>query len=430
MVKPHSVLIVGGGVAGLSIATKLGRSLGRSGKAEITLIDASPIHVWKPMLHTFAAGTSNSYQQRISMVVQANRFSFRFLPGAMKSVDADSRTLITSPIRSKDGNLVINERTLKYDTLILAAGSRANDFDTSGVQEHCFFIDSLRQAENFNDSFYDQLLQTAETGRTLDIAIVGGGATGVELAAEISQLITVAETYGAGDLHPKLNLTLIESSPRILGAFPENVAAAAARQLEALGVKVLTGVRVTQADETGFVFANGQRVDAALKVWAAGIKAPEAFDGLAGFEKTRAGQVVVTPSLQSVSHETVFAVGDCSSLTLAGQERPLPATAQVARQQAIHIGRHLPAHIAGAKIPDFVFKDRGSLVSLSRYNAFGTLGRVGLFKPTFIQGKFAQLSHAMLYRLHQAELHGPIRAGGIWLSDAISSLVRPSIRVD
>jgi len=430
MATKERIVVVGGGIAGLALATQLGQRLGRSGRADITLLDRSGAHVWKPMLHTFAAGTANSCQQRISFVAQAARCSFRFLPGGMQRVDREARQVTVGPIVSARGDQVLGERAMAYDTLFLAAGSKANDFPTPGVAEHCLFIDDLQQAEAFNDRLYADLLRTAALGKPLTIAIVGGGATGVELAAEISQLLEIAASYGAGDLRPRLELTLIESGPRILPAFPEKVAQPATQQLRALGIDVCTSIQVVGADAAGFVLQDGSRIDASLRVWAAGVRAQGAVAALDGFELTPSGQVKVRQTLQATTDDRVFALGDCASLTPAGAQRSLPPTAQVARQQAIHLARHIPGWLEGEPLPPFSVRDRGSLVSLSRYNAFGTLGRHGLFRNRFIRGRFAQLSHAMLYRLHQAELHGFGRASMIWLSDAIASTVRPKIRVD
>ena len=430
MATKERIVVVGGGIAGLALATQLGKRLGRTGRADITLLDRVGAHVWKPMLHTFAAGTANSYQQRISFVAQAARCSFHFLPGGMQRIDREAQHITISPVVSAHGDEVLGERTIAYDSLFLAAGSKANDFGTPGVAGNCLFIDDLQQAEAFNERLYADLLRTAELGNPLTIAIVGGGATGVELAAEISQLLDLVASYGAGDLRPRLELTLIESGPRILAAFPEEVAQAATEQLRTLGIDVRAGARVVSADAGGFVLDDGSRIDASLRVWAAGVKAQDAIAALDGFELTASGQVKVGPTLQTTTDDRVFALGDCASFTTIGEPRPLPPTAQVARQQAMHLARYIPGWLEGQPIPPFSVRDLGSLVSLSRYNAFGTLGRHGLFRNRFIRGRFAQLSHAMLYRLHQAELHGFGRASMIWLSDAIASAVRPKIRVD
>lgn len=423
----HRVIIVGGGIAGLALATKLGRRR----LADVTLIDKSPAHVWKPMLHTFAAGTSHSYQQRISFVAHGARAGFRYLPGALHGVDVAGRQVTVQPLTTSGGDIILGERQYGYDTLVLAAGSKANDFALPGIAEHCLFIDDLPQAENFNDRFYAELLRAADRGQLLRIAIVGGGATGVELAAEIAKLLEIAQSYGIGDLRPQLRLTLIESSPRILAAFPEKVANAALQQLREIGVEVMLGAQVTGADAGGFLLGGGSRVDAVLRVWAAGVKASDAVAaGMDGFERTRAGQIIVRPTLQTTSRDEVFALGDCASLTLPGNERPLPPTAQVARQQALHLARQFPRWLAGRDLAPFHFRDMGGLVSLGHYNAFGTLGRHGFFGDGFIEGRMAQLSHALLYRLHQMELYGPLRAVALWLSDALAAPVRPRMRVD
>nr|WP_313372380.1 NAD(P)/FAD-dependent oxidoreductase [Brucella intermedia] len=423
------IIIIGGGVAGLALATKIGKKLGRAGRAAVVLIDQNTAHVWKPMLHTFAAGTTHPYQQKIPFVAHAAQNGFRYIPGTLIDIDRGNKTITLEQMVSTDGQVLLDERTLNYDALILAAGSRANDFGTPGVGSFCLFIDNLNEAENFNRRFYEEMLRASEYGRSLDVAIVGAGATGVELAAEISQLLEIAEGYGDA-LRPDLKLTLIESAPRILSAFPENISLAAAELLQAMGMTIRTGARVVSADASGYILNDGTRIDAAIRVWAAGVRAPAAFNAIRGFPQSISGQVLTRATLQSVGDESVFAIGDCSSLTIDDDARPLPATAQVARQQAIHLARYLPGWLEGSSIPPFVFRDFGALVSLSRYNAFGTLARRGLFKGGFIQGRFAQLSHAMLYRLHQIELFGVRRASLIWLADAISSVVRPSVRID
>jgi NADH:ubiquinone reductase (H+-translocating) len=263
----------------------------------------------------------------------------------------------------------------------------------------------------------------------IGIAIVGGGATGVELAAELSRMVDLAAAYGEADIRPRLRLTLLESAPRILNAFPEEVSASAASQLRALGVNVRTGVRVVAADQEGYLLKSGERVPAALKVWAAGIRASDSFVE-SGLELNRAGQVMVGPNLLAKGEQSVFALGDCASLVPDGADRPLPSTAQIANQQAMHLIRHVPAWLRqGKPVPPFRFRDLGALVSLSDYNAFGTLGRFGLYNGGFIKGRFAQLSHAMLYRRHQLSLHGPRRAALLWLAERIKALVEPNVRI-
>jgi NADH dehydrogenase len=422
------ILVVGGGVAGLILVTRLGHVLGRRGLARVTLIDRSWVHVWKPMLHTFAAGTWNIYEQQVQYVAHARTHHFEYVPGRLEAIDRVARRVRLAPL-VVEGEAVAGGRELDFDVLVLAFGSRANDFATPGVLENCHFIDSQDQADSFNARLRAQVVRSFAQGGNIDIAIVGGGATGVELAAELSRMVDLAAAYGEADIRQRLHLTLLESGPRILSAFPKAVSTSARSQLGTLGVNVRTGVRVVAADAESYVLDGGERVPAALKVWAAGIRASGSFNECR-LELNRTGQVVVGPNLLAKGTQSIFALGDCASLVPDGAGRPLPSTAQVANQQALHLIRHLPACLRNGKpVPPFHFRDFGALVSLSDYNAFGTLGRFGFFKGGFIKGRFAQLSHAMLYRRHQLSLHGPGRAALLWMADGINALVQPDIRI-
>ena len=431
----HRVVIVGGGVAGLEIAASLGRKWRGRGKAahapSVTLVDCDSAHVWKPMLHTIAAGTRDVSQQQTTYAGLAKDAGFAFQPGELAGVDRPAREILLAELRAPDGRLLIPARRLAYDTLILALGSQTNDFGTPGAAEHCWTIDSRTQADAFNQEVRLRILQCLAQDMPLSIAIVGGGATGVELAAELVQLTESAISYGAAGLAERIRITLIESGPGLLAAFPEDISKATQARLESLGIQVMTGTRVTAALPDAFVLGDGSRVEASLKVWAAGVKAADFLQGLGGLETGRNNQFAVLPSLQTTRDPHIFAVGDCASLVLPGAERPLPPTAQVAHQQAQHLIRHLPDAIAsGAPIPAMVYKNFGALVSLGDYDAFGSLGQFGLFDKVTIKGRLAQLSHAMLYRSHQARLHGFWRGGLLWLVDRINSRVRAPIRLD
>ena len=426
--EPFRIVVVGGGVAGLMVATRLGQELGRQRLARVSLVDRSWTHVWKPMLHTFAAGTWNLHEQRVQFVTHALANHFEYIPGSLDAIDREARRIRLAPLQQA-GEAIAGARELQYDVLILAFGSSANDFGTPGIAEHCHFIDSQDQADAFNARLRAHVVRCFVNDATIDIAIVGGGATGVELAAELSRMVELAAGYGKSDLRRRLRVTLLESGPRILNAFPERVSVSAAAQLKALGVDVRAGVKVMGADVEGFLLDGGERIAAELKVWAAGIRASANLKQ-SGLELNRARQIVVEPNLIAKGEAFIFAIGDCASLVPRGCERALPSTAQVANQQALHLIRHLPAWLLeGEPVPQFRFRDLGALVSLSSYNAYGTLGRFGFFSARFVKGQFARLSHALLYRRHQLSLHGPARAALLWLAERINALVQPDIRV-
>lgn len=427
--KAHPrLVIVGGGVAGMLLATKLGDSLGKSGKAEIVLVDRSPTHIWKPMLHALAAGTWIAEQQQVDFLAHAIKHGYHYEPGDITGIDRARRVICLGALRGRDG-VTLEERQIGYDALVLAVGSQANDFGVPGVKEHCQFIDSLAQADAFNRLFRARILRAMIQGDPIEAVVVGAGATGVELCAELSRLVEVVEGYGPAHLREKLKLTLLESGPRILPSFPEKISAQGAEQLRKIGVDVRVGVQVVGAEQDGFRLADGRLLRADLMVWAAGVKVAEMFGQRLGLQVNRNNQVLIGSSLQTLDDPAIFAIGDCSSLSSTPGGKPLPPTAQVATQQAAHLARYLERWLEGEAVPPFVFRDLGALVSISDYNAFGTLGQFGIFKGSFIKGRFAQLSHAYLYRRQQLQLHGIGRSLLIWMAEAINRMAKPTVRL-
>lgn len=433
MDSPRRIVIVGGGAGGLHLATRLGRKLGRGGQFLITLVDRSSTHVWKPLLHEVAAGTLDTGVEQLGYIPQANRSGFRYWPGEMTGLDRAARTIRLAALRDTEGRQVLPERDLPYDILVIAVGSTANDFGIPGVAEYARLIDSRAQADAFNDALRAEILRTlaGPPEGTLDIAIVGAGATGVELSAELNTALDFAAAYGLPGLRKRMRLTLVETAPRILGALPERVAASSQAELERQGVTVLTNAQVSEVERGALVLKDGRRIPATLKVWAAGIRAPDFLKNLDGLETTRNNQLVIRPTLQTTLDDAVYAIGDCASLIPPGEERPLGATAQVAQQQAIHLARSLAGVVAGQPPTPFNYSHKGALVALGRYNAFGSLGKRGLLGGgLFVQGKFAQLSYASLYRRHQLGLFGFWRSMLYWAADLLRHASRPKVKLD
>ena len=430
MEQAPRIVIVGGGIAGLELATKLGDRLGRAGKAQVTLVDRSLAHAWKPILHAFAAGTASPSQHRISFLDHARRHHFRFWPGEMCGLDRDARTVQLAPYLLPDGKAELPSYALGYDVLVITAGSRTNDRATPGVAEHCIYIDDLRDAELLNRRLVTELLCAIAGRRAMNLVVVGAGATGVELAAELSRSFDIAVAYDAEMVRSRLKVTLVAHDPRILPGLPDAIANLADLRLRRAGVGIVIGAAVTAIRERQVELADGRRLGADIIVWAAGVKGPEFAGGLNGLGVTPTGQLLVGPTLQTLADERIFALGDCAKLEASTAGRSLPSTAQVARQQARHLARQLPAWLIGRAMRPFRYQDRGLLVSLAGYDAVGVVGHYGPLPGHFIRGRLAQLSYAMLYRIHQIEVHGLKRGALAWFADSVNRLAFGPIRLD
>lgn len=426
------IVIVGGGAGGLELATKLGRKLGRKGKAQITLVDRKRTHIWKPLLHEVATGTLDAGVDAISYRVHANNHGFEFQLGSLQAIDRDAKQISLEALNDEDGTTLLPARTLDYDLLVLAIGSVSNDFNTQGVSEHCIFLDSPEQAHRFHKRMLNAFLKMSVEAKAddhLDIAIVGAGATGVELSAELHKAAEELARYGVKDVgRDRLRVTLVEAGPRILPALPERISASAHHELQELGVRVMTGTMVTSADEEGLNTKHGEKVSARLKVWAAGIKAPEFLKEFDGLEVNRINQLVVLPSLQTSRDPNIFALGDCASCPL-GEDGFVPPRAQAAHQMASHLYKNLLARMEGRELTDYQYKDHGSLVSLSQYSTVGSLMGNLMRGSMMVEGRLARIVYISLYRMHQAALHGWFKTGMITMVDRINRVIRPRLKL-
>jgi NADH dehydrogenase len=408
---PRQIVIVGGGAGGLVLATRLGDRLGRTGKAQVLLVDVNLTHVWKPLLHEIAAGTLNVAEDAVFYLGHAATHGFRFVQGCMARLDRARREIVLAAVPGIHGHGAVPERVVPYDTLVLAYGSISNDFGVDGVREHCVFLDGQRQAEELQqrilyDCLQAQAVAAAEGPRPLRIAIVGGGATGVELAAELHRATHQLTAYGLDRIDPDrdIKMTIIEAAPRLLPALPERLSQSTEEQLHHLGVDVLTGAQVSHVTAAGIHTRQGQFVAAELKVWCAGIKMPAVSAHLGGLEIDRMGRVVVDEHLRATGDHAIYAIGDCAASIPVGGDRPVPPRAQAAYQQALTLARTLEQLPDERRAEPFVYRDYGSLISLS-YSAVGSL-MGNLFGTVNIEGRLARAAYVSLYRKHQLALHG------------------------
>ncbi|AMK76710.1 MULTISPECIES: NAD(P)/FAD-dependent oxidoreductase [Methylomonas] len=415
----HKIVIVGGGAAGLELATELGHKLGKAGKAEITLLDASSTHIWKPLLHEVASGTLAEAEE-IEYLAQAHSNHFRFLFGKMEGLNRENKEIIVSSITNKKGEEIIPQRRFKYDTLVMAVGSVSNTFGIKGVDKYCRFIDTTKEAFRFQkqlvETYYIQSYanQSQQRDKPLSIVIIGAGATGVELSAELHEVTKLLATYGLeGSID--VNITIIEAATQLLPALPPRLSQATQEQLIKLGIQLKLGRKVTEVTETEVHTYDGEVFDADLKVWAAGIKAPDWMKNLDGLESNHINQLVVDQTLQT-SDPNIFAIGDCAACAWVGHGGNVPPRAQSAHQMASTVAKTIVNRLKGKPGVPFVYRDYGSLVSLGKFSTVGSL--MGSLMGTVSVGGFiAYAVYLSLYKMHQVAIHGYFRTAMLTLSN-------------
>lgn len=424
------ILIVGGGATGLELATRLGKSLGKPQLAEINLIDTQRIHLWKPLLHEVASGALDTGREALSYRAHSAEHHYYFHLGTFSDLDSENKQITLSPLIDHHGKELLPARQMNYDYLVLALGSRCNDFGIEGVREHCHTLDSAAEAEDFHLSLLNRFLQFSETATAdeqVKVAIVGGGATGVELAAELYATADRLEQFGVHKIHHhSLQVTLIEATDRILPVLPDKLAAKAHKTLTDLGVDIQTNVMVKGVSNNQLITADAT-IDADLLVWAAGVKAP-AFLAQLGLPCNRINQLEVEATLKVKQQEAIYAIGDCAFL-IKEDGRAVPPTAQAAHQMAEICAMNLVAEIKQQPLKAFHYTDHGALVSLSHFQALGNLLDELLHKNWMVEGKLAHWAYASLYRQHQFALHGFWKTLWTVMVGVLEKRIKPKLKL-
>ncbi|WP_342149962.1 NAD(P)/FAD-dependent oxidoreductase [Methylorubrum sp. SB2] len=409
----HKIVVVGGGAAGLELVTALGNKYGRRGKAHVTLVDRARTHIWKPLLHEVAAGSLDVGHHAVDYLHHAHANHFRYRIGEMTGLDRERRIVQIAASLDSEGREVTPVRAIAYDTLVMAVGSTTNDFGTPGVKEHAIALDTQEQAVRFHQRLVNGMLRAhTQEGPVrpgqLHVTVIGAGATGTELAAELHRTTREVAKTGLDKIDPAkdLKITLVEAADRILPAVPARLAGEVMGLLGKIGVEVRVKARVTEVRADGVQLADGGFIPSELVVWAAGVKGANFLKDLGGLETTRNNQLVVTPTLQTTRDPDVFAMGDCAYLVEQGSDTPIPPRAQAAHQQAAHLLKQIPNKMAGKPLKPFKYRDFGSLVSLGEYTTVGNLMGFIQGKNMFIAGLFARLMYRSLYKMHETAVNG------------------------
>jgi len=421
------IVIVGGGASGLELATKLGDSLGRHKHARITLIDRSRTHIWKPLLHSIAAGSMRRSQHELNYMAQGHWHHFRYRNGEMTRLDRDNKQITLAPTFDEEGRQISPERHISYDTLIMAVGSVTNDFGTPGAKQYAVPLETPEQASRFHRRLVNACVRAQNQDAPvrpgqLYVAIIGAGATGTELAAELHHTARAIIAYGLDKINPErdLRIVLIEAAERVLPALPERISASTKDLLVKLGVEVRTGARVAEVLPDGVKLASGEIIPSELVVWSAGVQAPAFLANIGGLETNRIHQLAVRPTLQTTRDDSIFAIGDCAACPRPGFPQNVPPRAQAAHQQSDFMVKQIGHLLAGRPLAEFIYRDFGSLVSLGKYSTIGSLMGSLIGSSFLVEGYFARLMYRSLYKMHEAALHGRIRT--------LFGLVTPSAR--
>lgn len=431
--NPPRIVIVGGGAGGLELATRLGKTCGKKRKADIILIDANPTHLWKPLLHEVAAGTLDSNEDELTYLTHAKAHHYQFQQGKLAGLNRKEQLVLLAPVFNYKGEEIIPARNIAYDYLVIAIGSVANDFHTPGAVENCFFLDTRTQADYFQQQLISQLIRAQyvpkpwETG-LLSITIIGAGATGVELAAELHHAANQAVAYGLQNIDPEqdIKITLIEAAPRILPALTDHLANATYQTLKNLNIEILTNDAVAEVKEDRVILKSGKQIPAALKIWTAGIKASEELTRLDGLETNRLNQLMVKPTLQTTYDEKIFAFGDCAACPMENGKF-VPPRAQAAHQQAELLAKSLAGYLQNKPLLIYRYRDYGSLITLGKRATVGNL--MGKALNLFIEGRIARWTYLSLYKGHQMVLQGIWRTVLSTLANILTHRVKPRLKL-
>jgi NADH dehydrogenase len=434
--NPHRITIVGGGAGGLELAVRLGKKLGKHKKAIITLVDVQRTHLWKPLLHQVAAGTLDSHADELEYLALARDYHFTFRLGRMDGLNRSLKEIYVAPTYDENGEEILPRQAIAYDTLVLAVGSQTNDFGTPGAQEHAIMLDSPDAAERFHQQLVNACLRAQAKARApgqgrFTVTIIGGGATGVELSAELHMTAKIISSYGLANFDPEkdLKIVIVDAAPRLLQALPERLSVAVGNELRSLDIEVHTNERVVDVSKDGVKMASGKFIPSGLVVWAAGIKVADFVKNLDGLETNRINQLVVQRTLQTTRDPSIFAMGDCAACPLEDGKTTVPPRAQSAHQEAYTLSKSLVRMLQGKSLLEFRYRDHGSLVSLGNYSTIGSLMGAIAKGSVFIEGNIAKWMYWWLHKHHQIVVNGVFRT---WLStwtDAINWIRNPRIKL-
>jgi len=434
--KVPRIVVIGGGAAGLELVTRLGERLGRRSHALVTLVDGARAHLWKPLLFAVAAGSIDPGEYEVDYLAQAHWHGFHYRLGKMVGLDRARKEVHLAATFDEEGQQITPPRSIGYDMLVIAVGSMTNDFGTPGVAEYAMPLETPEHAERFNRRLVNAFLR-AQTQQDpvrpgqLHVAIVGAGATGTELAAELRHSMRELAGFGLDRIDPErdVRITLVEAAGRILPGLPERISNKAQRVLDKINVEIRIGTKVTAVTAEGLSLGNGSFIAAELVVWAAGVKAADVLRQLDGLETNRINQLVVHQTFQSTHDPDIYAIGDCAACPQPGTSVSVPPRAQAAHQEASHLVRQIERRLHGKPMQAYRYRDFGSLVSLGGRTTVGNLIGVLSGRSLFVEGLVARVMYRSLRIFHERALGGTAYALLNLLSRTAARRTRPQVKL-
>jgi NADH dehydrogenase len=437
--ETKNIVIVGGGAGGLELAVSLARKLKKQTEFNVVLVDREKTHIWKPHLHQIAAGSMYTQSEQLDYLHLANKFGFKFILGSFVSCNDTNKTIHLAAKINSENEVIIPERIIPYDVLVMAIGSTSNDFGTKGVKDFAFSLDNLPTAEKFHEVLLDKVMQKehlTNNNEPFTITIVGGGATGVELAAELSETIKSLSQFGLDKLKKNpLKLNVVNAADQLLPGLAPKISNGAKEILEDLKVNVLNSAKVIEVKQNSAVIEyKGEVIElpSDMLVWAAGVKSSDILKNIPNVTLTRGNQISVNDNLQAIGNPAIFTIGDCASIPWVNGPKEgltVPPRAQAAHQMSDYLAKNLCNILKGKKVLPFRYKDFGSLISLGGEDTVGTLMGFLQGKSLFVEGKIAKFMYLNLYHGHQVKINGFWAALGMLLGKSIQEKFKPKVKL-
>ncbi|HAP2020736.1 TPA: NAD(P)/FAD-dependent oxidoreductase, partial [Escherichia coli] len=380
---------------GLQTITKLQKQISAD-QAEITLINKNDYHYEATWLHEASAGTI-SYEDLLYPVESVvNQDKVNFVKAEVTKIDRNARKVET------DAGI------FDFDVLVVALGFESETFGIEGMKDYAFQIENVLTARKLSrhieDKFANYAASKQKDDKDLAILVGGAGFTGVEFLGELADRIPeLCNKYGVDQ--SKVKLTCVEAAPKMLPMFSDELVNHAVSYLEAKGVEFKIGTPIVAANEKGFVVKvndEEQQLEANTSVWAAGVRGSKLMEE--SFEGVKRGRIVTNQDLTISGYDNIFVIGDCSAFIPAGEERPLPTTAQIAMQQGEHTAKSIQNILEGQPTSEFEYVDRGTVCSL------GANDGVGVVYGKDIQGKKAAFMKKVI------DTRAVFKLGGIGLA--------------